>query len=166
MQSKEQQQKLITDIGYLFHTKVNMFADVTYIFKILFKHRQFLVEILLNIFFRVFNKYWTHGHTKMNGFHLQKTGFTQKPVPLGPVCTIVPSVYYLQWVIHVQFENCVLNRCAKKKTRKKRRKHLTHAQKLPSILSEKRTVEVPLGPKIVLSSHFMDSLRLIPKLLS
>lgn len=31
MQSKEQQQKLITDIGYLFHTKVNMFADVTYI---------------------------------------------------------------------------------------------------------------------------------------
>lgn len=37
MQSKEQQQKLITDIGYLFHTKVNMFADVIYIFKILFK---------------------------------------------------------------------------------------------------------------------------------
>lgn len=33
MQSKEQQQKLITDIGYLFHTKVNMFADVTYILK-------------------------------------------------------------------------------------------------------------------------------------
>lgn len=36
----------------------------------------------------------------MNGFRLQKTGFTQKPVPLGPVCNIVPSVYYLQWVIH------------------------------------------------------------------
>lgn len=98
----------------------------------------------------------------MNGFHLQKTGFTQKPVPLGPVCTIVPSVYYLQWVIHEK----MLRPHLVWKTEKKRRKHLTHAQKLPSILSEKRTVEVPLGPKIVLSSHFMDSLRLIPKLLS
>lgn len=36
----------------------------------------------------------------MNGFRLQKTGFTQKAVHLGPVCNSVPSVYYLQWVIH------------------------------------------------------------------
>lgn len=106
-----------------------MFADVTYIFKILFKHRQFLVEILLNIFFRVFNKYWTHGHINMNGFRLKKTGFTQKAVHLGPVCNIVPSVYYLQWVIHVQFENCVLNRCAKKKKNEKKGGNISHTHK-------------------------------------
>lgn len=72
-----------------------MFADVTYIFKILFKHRQFLVEILLNIFFRVFNKYWTLGHTKMNGFHLKKKLVLHKNQFIWALCVILYLLYII-----------------------------------------------------------------------